>query len=472
MNIQGYQYVYFLGIGGIGMSALARYFKAQGLQVSGYDKTPAALTDILQAEGIGVHFDETLNALPDFVTIYPEKTLLVYTPAIPANHPQLQFLQREGYTLFKRSEVLGLISRDAYCIAVAGTHGKTTTSTLIAHLLDECGINFTAFLGGISANFNSNYIHKTDGSNLFQDRGLVVLEADEFDRSFHRLSPDVAVITAIDPDHLDIYETEEAFYQAFEEFSHKIKSGGTLLVQQGLKRHWPEQIQVLHYGLINGSEHPECSSGFTGISEGHFYFNYQSKRGQRPIEEQGLYCGLPGFHNIENATAALAITLNILHLDSSNVRRGLSSFMGVKRRFEYLVKQERAVVIDDYAHHPEELRAILSSVRALYPDKKLTAVFQPHLFTRTRDFAIGFAEALALPDELILMDIYPARELPIPGISSAWLLEQIALPNKKLMSAAEVLDFVKQETPELLLLLGAGDIDRLANPIKHHYEAD
>lgn len=471
MNIGSYQHVYFLGIGGIGMSALARYFRAQGLQVSGYDKTPSEITDALKEEGIQVHFDETLPALPEFVTKHPEKTLLVYTPAIPAAHPQLRYLQEEGYRLHKRSEVLGIISQDSCCIAVAGTHGKTTTSTLIAWLLEAAGVNFTAFLGGISANFHSNYIHKTNGRNLFTDKPIVVLEADEFDRSFHRLSPDIAVITAIDPDHLDIYETEEAFFEAFTEFSRKIKPYGKLLVQQSLKQHWPETLKVLRYGLGHDDADPDFCSRFTEISDGNFYFDYNGQHQDTEIRENHLHCGLPGYHNIENATAALAVTCNMLDLDASAIRRGLSDFRGVKRRFEYLVKREDAVVIDDYAHHPEEIRAILSSVRALYPNKKLTAIFQPHLFSRTRDFARGFAEVLSMPDELILMDIYPAREMPIPGISSTWLLEQIAHTHKSLLSPQSILHKIRSEKPELLLLLGAGDIDRLSHPVKNIYEA-
>jgi UDP-N-acetylmuramate--alanine ligase len=470
MNNTGYQYAYFLGIGGIGMSALARYFHAQGVQVRGYDKTPTALTDALQAEGIAVQFDDTLDSLPAFVHEHPTATLFVYTPAIPAEHPQLQYLKQGDFQLYKRSEVLGLISRHACCIAVAGTHGKTTTSSLIACLLDACGINFTAFLGGISANFNNNYIHKTNGRDLFPDRPVVVLEADEFDRSFHRLNPDYAIITAIDPDHLDIYETKEAFTEAFVTFSSKIKPGGSLIVQQSLQQSWPEHVEVIRYGLNTSGQHPDCTASPTNIQAGHFYFDYSGSYRNQTLTEQNLYCGLPGFHNIENATAALALVLNILKLEPADVRKGLQLFAGVKRRFEYLVRQPDHTVIDDYAHHPEELRAILQSVRALYPTSKLTAIFQPHLFTRTRDFAEGFAQTLATADELILMDIYPARELPIPGIDSTWLLAQINHKDKKLMNHEAILDYVRNTKPELLLLLGAGDIDRLASPVKAIYE--
>lgn len=471
MNSSNYQYAYFLGIGGIGMSALARYFHARGLQVAGYDKTPSEVTDALLSEGMQVHFDETLDALPEFVLKHTENTLLVYTPAIPEGHLQFEFLKSRNFPLYKRSEVLGMISRDGYCIAVAGTHGKTTTSTLIAQLLDACGINFSAFLGGISANFNSNYIHKSEGRDLFPGKPIVVLEADEFDRSFHRLNPDIAVITAIDPDHLDIYASAEAFTEAFITFAGNIKPGGTLLLQDNLTQIGPESLQVLRYGAGQKQANPEFRASFTGISNGNFFFDYTSKYRGRTRTVEAMHCGLPGYHNIENATAAIAIALDILNLNEADVRRGLSEFRGVKRRFEYLVKQNQHIVIDDYAHHPEELRAILSSVRALYPERRLTAVFQPHLYTRTRDFAAGFAEVLALPDELILMDIYPARELPLPGITSGWLLEQVAHPDKKIMQPQEILEYVQKQKPGLLLLLGAGDIDRLAKPVKSIYEA-
>ena len=318
MNLSGIKYAYFLGIGGIGMSAIARYFNARGIKVAGYDKTPSDLTDELIREGIGITFEDDPDSIPSFIKAHPEETLLIYTPAIPADHRQRQQLLSEGRSLLKRSEVLGIISRDAYCIAVAGTHGKTTTSTLIAHILKSCDINFTAFLGGISANYGTNYLHHTSGRNLFAGKPVVVLEADEFDRSFHRLSPDIAVITAIDPDHLDIYGDEAEFRRAFVEFTGKIKPAGHLICQQKLQPSWPQGIQVHRYGTNDQLPAEFRSSGIT-TSGGNFYFDFSSNPGTEGNRElfslQKIISGLPGFHNIENATAALGVC-QILNLDA------------------------------------------------------------------------------------------------------------------------------------------------------------
>lgn len=462
--MNGIKNAYFLGIGGIGMSAIARYFNAEGIKVCGYDKTPSELTDELKAEGIEITFTDSEDTLPEFLITEKDQSLIVYTPAIPVDHIQFNLLKSKNYTLHKRSEVLGLISNGNFCIAVAGTHGKTTTSTLIAHLLHECNINFTAFLGGISANYNTNYIHKTNGRDLFPGKKTVVLEADEFDRSFHRLNPDIAVITAIDPDHLDIYNTAEEFDEAFVAFTHKIKPGGFLVAHSNLNKEWPKHITHYTYGL-NNNQNADFNSQFDGIREGEFVFSY-SEKGLHSTELEQIQCGLPGFHNIENATAALAVCLNLLNLNSKEIIEGLSSFRGAKRRFEFVIKTPTHVVIDDYAHHPQELNAIIGSVRELYPNKELTVVFQPHLFTRTKDFAEGFAESLSKPDNTLLMDIYPARELPIPGITSDWLLEKISSKQKALLSPDEIIAFLKQNKPELLLILGAGDIDRLVPKVK------
>lgn len=473
MNLSGIKYAYFLGIGGIGMSAIARYFNARGIKVAGYDKTPSDLTDELIREGIGITFEDDPDSIPSFIKAHPEETLLIYTPAIPADHRQRQQLLSEGRSLLKRSEVLGIISRDAYCIAVAGTHGKTTTSTLIAHILKSCDINFTAFLGGISANYGTNYLHHTSGRNLFAGKPVVVLEADEFDRSFHRLSPDIAVITAIDPDHLDIYGDEAEFRRAFVEFTGKIKPAGHLICQQKLQPSWPQGIQVHRYGTNDQLPAEFRSSGIT-TSGGNFYFDFSSNPGTEGNRElfslQKIISGLPGFHNIENATAALGVC-QILNLDADACKNAVETFRGAKRRFEYVVKSPQYVVIDDYAHHPEELNAIISSVKELYKGKKITGIFQPHLFTRTRDFADGFAESLSRLDEVILMDIYPARELPIEGISSSWLLGKIQGTDKKLMDTDGILKHIRQTKPEVLLILGAGDIDRIVSKVKEVYDA-
>lgn len=463
MNLPGIKYAYFLGIGGIGMSAIARYFHAMGIEVAGYDKTPSPLTDELIREGINIHFDDDPTHIPGFVHAFAEQTLLIYTPAIPRDHRQFMQLLASGRTFLKRSEVLGLISRDAFCIAVAGTHGKTTTSTLIAHLLKEANINFTAFLGGISANYNTNYLHHTSGRNLFDNKPVVVLEADEFDRSFHRLSPDIAVITAIDPDHLDIYGTPEAFREAFIGFADRIKPGGTLIWNAKLTETWPAHINRLSYSISD-----QATADFHGTAiraeNGSFLFEFTGGDIRLPLTS-----GLPGFHNVENATAAAAVCLSLLNLPAADISRGIASYRGAKRRFEYVVKSAEYVVIDDYAHHPEELRAIISSVRALYPGKQITGIFQPHLFTRTRDFADGFAESLSMLDELVLMDIYPARELPIAGITSSWLLEKVNLPQKQLLDANRIYQKIRNEKPGVLLILGAGDIDRLVPLIKEIY---
>lgn len=474
VNLSNIKCAYFLGIGGIGMSAIARYLNSLGIEVMGYDKTPSPLTQDLTKEGMTIIYSEAAMDIPQSILDAPNDCLFVFTPAIPQNHPQLVLIREKGWPVYKRSEVLGLISKDAFCIAVAGTHGKTTTSTLIAHILYQANVNFTAFLGGISSNYNNNYITKTDGENLFHDQKIVVLEADEFDRSFHRLNPNIAVITAADPDHLDIYGTPEAFFEAFAGFADKIKVGGQLLLHNSVQISLPKNIRTYRYAL-NGDENTQFRSIFTGIRNGYFYFNFQSTMEEEDgaiadREVTDICAGLPGFHNIENATAAIGICLDLLHLNRFDVKAGVKSFTGVKRRFEFVIRNEKHVVIDDYAHHPQEIKAIISSVRELFPSKKLTVAFQPHLFTRTRDFATGFAESLALADDLMLMDIYPARELPIEGITSQWLLEKVQLDKKTLVSETDILNRIQSTTPELLLILGAGDIDRMVPKIKEAYE--
>lgn len=464
MNLSSIRNVYFLGIGGIGMSAIARYFHALGCRVEGYDKTPSPLTDSLQKEGIRVHFNEALEALPAFIHEDPQGTLLIYTPAIPAEHPQRIWLEKSALQLFKRSEVLGLISRDSYCIAVAGTHGKTTTSTLIAHILRSCGINFTAFLGGISANYQTNYLRYENGRNV-TPKPIVVLEADEFDRSFHRLTPDISVITAIDPDHLDIYETEDAFREAFNIFAAKTRSRGHLYVHKNLQIPCPAGVSLKTYGL--GNQDSDLSGENLRIENGYFRFDLAI---HAPAAKTVFTCGLPGRHNAENAVAAAAVCIDGLGLNDSAVAAGIESFKGVKRRFEYLIRSGEQVVIDDYAHHPTELDAIIGSVRMLYPGKEVWGIFQPHLFTRTRDFAPGFAQSLATLDRLFLMEIYPARELPLPGINGSWLLNQVVMEHKELADGMRILEVLKQEKPGVLLILGAGDIDRLCGPIQKLYQ--
>jgi len=504
--INQYSKAYFLGIGGIGMSAIARYLLHLGLEVYGYDKTRTSLIDDLQREGATVVLDDNQDLLPEGWVHNPE-VLWIITPAIPADHSAWNYLKSQKVEIFKRSEVLGSIARNGFCIAVAGTHGKTTTTTLIAHLLHSCNVNFTAFLGGISANYNSNYIQKSDGDTLMiegSSKEIIVLEADEFDRSFHRLNPNLAVITAMDADHLDIYGTEEEFKHAFNVFVELVQTGSTdktnttpskvlersddsgktedhrdtegstktegrrgagLVLNEKLIQqiHTPVGIELITYG-----EQAQSQIHYKDvvIKNGNYHFQYKEKAAEI-IEFQ---CGLPGYHNIENACAALAITHHFLQLPIDKLQEGIKTYRGAKRRFEYIIRNENYIVIDDYAHHPEELNAIIRSVKALYPNIPLTGIFQPHLFTRTRDFADGFANSLSQLDECWLMEIYPAREKPLEGVNSQWLLEKITA-NARLMDGETILQSLKQQPKELLLILGAGDIDKLVSPIKNIYSA-
>ena len=460
-RITDYQQAYFLGIGGIGMSAIARYLLQLGIPVFGYDKTPTPLTQALMDEGAIITFNDELEALPEVVQNNLDQTLFILTPAIPKNHPQWNWLQSQNAQILKRSEILGKIAQNGYCIAVAGTHGKTTTSTLVAHLLQSCNVNFTAFLGGISSNFGTNYIRKTDGINLPNKGEIIVLEADEFDRSFHRLNPDLAIITAIDPDHLDIYGTAEAFTQAFVDFTHLISEG--LLIHESLSIPTPANIQVIQYGKESTSA---VHASNIHINNGDFCFDLMVNN----THIAPFRCGLPGHHNVQNAVAALGICINFLQLPIHQLQNGIASFKGAKRRFEYIHKSDRFVVIDDYAHHPEELNAIIGSVKTLYPNKAITGIFQPHLFSRTQDFAAGFAQSLSELDEIYLLNIYPAREQPIPGVNSDWLLSLIDHPKKEVVTPDQVLEKIKNNPAEVLLILGAGDIDRIVQPLAKIYD--
>ena len=476
-RITDFEQAYFLGIGGIGMSAIARYLLQIGMPVMGYDKTSTPLTEALRAEGAEITFEDAVAALPQRVTQNLKNTLFILTPAIPKNHPQWVWLQEQQATILKRSEVLGSIARNGFCIAVAGTHGKTTTSTLVAHLLHTCNINFTAFLGGISSNFGSNYIRKTDGQTLPMGGEIIVLEADEFDRSFHRLNPDLAIITAMDPDHLDIYGTAENFTQAFADFTKLIRfwggaeqplpstekpHGAALMLHESLSLHTPSHVLTYHYGLQTTSQ---AQAQNVRINQGDFCFDWVLDN-----KSIGTFrCGLPGHHNVQNALAALGVCHGFLGLPIDQLQQGIATFKGAKRRFEYIHKTTKYVVIDDYAHHPEELNAIIGSVKTLYPNQKITGIFQPHLFSRTQDFAQGFADSLAALDQIYLMEIYPARELPIPGVNSTWLLSLINNPNKSLVTPNNILNQLSNNPAEVLLILGAGDIDRIVQPIQTLY---
>ena len=435
MNLQPITNVYFIGIGGIGMSALARYFNANGKVVAGYDRTSTDITEMLEKEGIKVHFTDEVKAIPNsFKNV--ETTLVVYTPAVPKDHKELVFFQENGYQVVKRSEVLGFITKNTFCLAVAGTHGKTTTSSILAHIMVESGASVSAFLGGIAENFNSNLVLK--GSEY------TVVEADEFDRSFLRLSPNIACITSMDADHLDIYGDEQHLIEGFHEFAGKIKPGGSLIVHNGLN------IAGETYGLEDNSDY-----NFQNIHivDGIYHFDFKYAG--------GIYKDItfmkPGRHNLLNALAAIAMAVKA-GIAPEKLLPHLATFKGVKRRFSYIIKEKDFVFIDDYAHHPSEINALYQAVTEMYPNTPKTIVFQPHLFTRTRDFMNDFAKSLSQFDEVILLDIYPARELPIEGITSQVLLEKITTSKKTLISKTELIPLLLKKRPQLLLAVGAGDI--------------
>lgn len=450
-----YHIIYFLGIGGIGMSALARWFNHQGYTVLGYDRTPSNLTDALRVEGIAIHYNDTLEAIPERILKSKEEVLVVYTPAIPKTHIGLNYLRDNGYKLHKRSQVLGMLTRDKFTVAVAGTHGKTTTSTMVAHLLHEAGVPCDAFLGGISNNLNSNLLVSEK-----REKSIMVVEADEYDRSFLTLHPNVAVITAADADHLDIYGHKDALSQSFKEFIHQMVEGGTLVLKEGLEHltvDIAKDIQVITYGKTQGQAKAENIE----IIEDIFKFDYVS----HDVRISNIRLGVPGFHNVENAVAACTVALK-LGVDPSAIQNALESFRGVKRRFDYVVREAEIIYIDDYAHHPIEIEAFLGSVKALYPKRKVTAIFQPHLYSRTRDFMDEFAKGLALADEVLLLDIYPAREQPIEGVTSQVLLDRIEKEEKELMDKESLLVYVSESDVEVLVTIGAGDIDLLVEPLR------
>lgn len=454
MKFDQYDSVYFLGIGGIGMSALARWFKHKGLHVAGYDRTPTPLTHELIEEGMEIHFDDRVEFIPGYLS--KEKTLVVFTPAIPKNHAEHHYLKDQGFTILKRSEVLGLLTRNYKTIAVAGTHGKTTTSSLIAHILKTAGKDMVAFLGGITANYDSNLVM----NGAVNSNTLVVAEADEFDRSFLRLYPQIAVVTSADADHLDIYGDHESMLTSYRDFIKQINKGGNL---------------VIHESIASLADNLDLAKETYGMSRGQFFAGNITPTGRGGFFEfdlQGfgvkiekIQLGVPGFHNMENAIAATLVALQ-LGIDQATIRLALSSFKGVKRRFEFIIRRDDLVYIDDYAHHPAEIEAFLKSLKAMYKGRKVTVIFQPHLFTRTRDFAEGFSKSLSLADEVLLMDIYPAREEPIPGVTSDMLFKSITSAVKIRCSKKDVLQKLQDLEVEVLATVGAGDIDTLVKPIK------
>ncbi|MBL0310820.1 MAG: UDP-N-acetylmuramate--L-alanine ligase [Bacteroidetes bacterium] len=439
--------IYFLGIGGIGMSALARYFKTMGAEVSGYDKTQTALTDELVKEGIAIIFHDEVAQMPKDVD------LVVYTPAIPKDHKGFNFYKDNHYEILKRSEVLGIISADRFTIAVAGSHGKTTVSSMIAHILKESGFDCSAFLGGIAVNYNTNFLQ---GIN-----DVVVIEADEFDRSFHRLCPDMAVVTAVDTDHLDIYGSKEAIDEAFIEFTNKITEEGFLVIRNGESIN--DRLPILDkafYSLHDREADVYCTD--YQIADGGYLFNIN----YYGLMLEGFRLNIGGFHNIENAIAAITVAKE-LKITDELIKKSLASFKGIRRRFEKVYEDERITFIDDYAHHPEEIRVFLQSIKELYPGRKLTAVFQPHLFSRTKDLATDFAKQLSIADEVILLDIYPAREQPMEGVTSELIFKQLNCAQKQMIRKEELVETIRHKKDlEILVTIGAGDIDKYLLGIK------
>ncbi|MEN9907120.1 MAG: hypothetical protein RLZZ540_261 [Bacteroidota bacterium] len=442
MNLNQIHNVYFIGIGGIGMSALARYFKYIGKQVSGYDKTPTILTNELIESGIAIHFEDDINLIPK--DYYTENTLVIITPAVPKTHSEWNFFLERDYQVKKRAEVLGIITKDTFCFAVAGTHGKTTTSSILGHILHESGADVTAFIGGIVENYNSNLI----GSG----KTVTVVEADEFDRSFLHLHPDIACVTSMDADHLDIYGTSDAIEESFTEFANKVEDKRRLFITTDLPLS----------GITVGVNEEAVYNAFNiRIENGSYVFDVKT-----PTEVlKDFRFGLPGRHNLMNALMAFAMAVNF-GTPTDAIAKALASFKGIRRRFSYQIRSEKLVYIDDYAHHPTEINAVHQAVRELYPNKKVLAVFQPHLFSRTKDFADDFARSLSQFDEVLLMDIYPARELPMEGVTSDWLLSKMENENKKLVSKEDLIATMLKSDAPIMVTIGAGDIGEMVGAIK------
>ena len=472
MDLNQIKSVYFLGIGGIGMSALARYFKRNGVNVTGYDKTSTPLTNQLIREGIDIHFEEDTELIPKDVD------LVVWTPAVPKEHAGYKEFMQQGIPVKKRSEVLGEITSQFTIIAVAGTHGKTTISTFIAHILRTAGKELMAFLGGISKNYGTNFIEPSDLSpqsavcspqsavrssqssvTSHESRIYAVVEADEYDRSFLQLSPDIAIITSVDPDHLDIYDDHDKLIKTFTEFTGKIRTNGSLIIKNGIDIEPDNHVVYNRFTYALNTESNFFAKNIF-IREGLIYFDFVTPTETIP----GFVLGMPGMFNLENAIAALAVGY-LTGIEAAELKSAASSFQGVERRFDIRIRRKDFIYIDDYAHHPEELNACIQAVRELYPGRQITGVFQPHLYSRTRDLEDDFAAVLSNLDNMILLEIYPAREQPIPGVSSEMLLAKIDSNHKQLCSNKELIGILEQQRPEVLLTLGAGDIDKLVEPI-------
>jgi UDP-N-acetylmuramate--alanine ligase len=449
MQLKEYKNIYFVGIGGIGMSSIARYFNNKNVNIFGYDRVKSSLCVELENEGMKIHYTEDTNQ----ISVQKEDTLVVYTPAIPSENTELSYFVENNYIVMKRSEVLGKITEDHFTIAIAGTHGKTTTSTMIAHILHDSGMDCTAFLGGVSTNYNSNLIFGTEKS-------VVVVEADEFDRSFLTLTPDVAVITSVDADHLDIYQNKERFISAFSDFTNKIKSGGTLFLEENIDKSVVnrDDISVLKYGLSISSE---CKG--TYISPDKNTMKFQVECNGETFADLRLNMG--GEYNVMNAVASVSVA-NLLDVNSSKIIDGINTFKGIKRRFEIHISSDNLVFIDDYAHHPKEVTESINAVKQMHPERKITVVFQPHLYSRTKDFLNEFANSLSLADELILLDIYGAREKEIEGLSSKVLLNKCTNLKKELSSLDSVVEKIADKEIDVLLTLGAGDISTIIEPLR------
>ncbi|MBT6081832.1 MAG: UDP-N-acetylmuramate--L-alanine ligase [Polaribacter sp.] len=431
MNLNTIHNVYFIGIGGIGMSAIAHYFASNGKQVAGYDKTPSQITKTLEGKGVAIHFEDALDNIP-IPFLKKEETLIVYTPAIPGNHLELNYFFEHNFRVLKRAEILGKITENTFCLAVAGTHGKTTTSSILGHIMAQ--VNATSFLGGISENYNSNLI--------LGDDKISVVEADEYDRSFLQLSPDIACVTSMDADHLDIYGDSDALNTSFVEFTKEVSE--TLIVAKGLP------LKGLTYAINEPSDYEAFN---LKIESGKYIFDVKTPS----TEIQNIEFSLPGRHNVMNALAALAMA-DVYGVSLENIKHSLSTFKGVKRRFSYKIKTEDFVLIDDYAHHPAEINAVESSIREMYPNETILVIFQPHLFSRTRDFIDDFASALSKFDEVLLLDIYPARETPISGVNSEWLFGKITCKSKKQTKKNNLVKDIKNSSAKVVAMLGAGDI--------------
>jgi len=449
MKLKEYKNIYFVGIGGIGMSSIARYFNNKNVNIFGYDRVKSSLCVELENEGMKIHYTEDTNQ----ISVQKEDTLVIYTPAIPSENTELSYFVKNNYIVMKRSEVLGEITEDHFTIAIAGTHGKTTTSTIIAHILHDSGMDCTAFLGGVSTNYNSNLIFGTEKS-------VVVVEADEFDRSFLTLNPDVAVITSVDADHLDIYQNKERLISAFSDFTNKIKSGGTLFLEENIDTSIVnrDDISVLKYGLSISSD---CKG--TYISPDKNTMKFQVECNGNTFDDLRLNMG--GVYNVLNAVASVSVA-NLLEIDSSKIVDGINTFMGIRRRFETHISSDKLVFIDDYAHHPKEVTESINAVKQMYPEREITVVFQPHLHSRTKDFMNEFANSLSLADELILLDIYGAREEEIEGVSSQILLNKCTSTKKELSALDSVVEKIADKEIDVLLTLGAGDISTIIEPLR------